>query len=269
MAPSHSTSIARCDAPGVMEGSSPGCLRKLYRHTRNQLHNAWLRGCLKHSGQGAFGCLAARLASWGTMPYHGRAFLAEMTPRGFVAPSAAISHPDLRLGKHVYIGDHVVISFLNGGGPLELQDQVQLYGDAFLQTGSGGRLRIGAGTHIQPGCHIHAILADITIGKQVEIAPGCGFYCYDHGIDPGVMIMEQPLKTKGGISVGDGAWLGHRVTVLQGVSIGAGAVIAAGSVVVHSIPDNAIAAGVPARVIRYRSAANDISKNESTLNTPT
>lgn len=268
MAASHLTTIARCDDPGTVSGTSPGCLRKLYRDTRNRLQHLWLMGWLNRSGQGAVGRLAARVASWGTMPYHGRAYLADLTPRGFIAPSAAISHPDLRLGEHVYIGDSVVVSFCEGGGPLELRDRVQVYGDAFLNTGSGGSIHIGKGTHIQPGCHMHAFLAEIRIGENVEIAPGCGFYCYDHGIVLGRTIMEQPLATKGGISVGDGAWLGHRVTVLQGVSIGAGAVIAAGAVVVHSIPDNAIAAGVPARVIRYRTAASDLSPEHLPGNTP-
>ena len=69
--------------------------------------------------------------------------------------------------------------------------------------------------------------------------------------------MDQPLTSKGGIAVGDGAWLGYQVTVLHGVTIGAGAVIAAGSVVVRDIPDNAIAAGVPAKVIKYRTASCD------------
>ena len=69
--------------------------------------------------------------------------------------------------------------------------------------------------------------------------------------------MDQPLTSKGGIAVGDGAWLGYQVTVLHGVTIGAGAVIAAGSVVVRDIPDNAIAARVPAKVIKYRTASCD------------
>jgi acetyltransferase-like isoleucine patch superfamily enzyme len=196
------------------------------------------------------------MASWNTMPYHGRSFLADLTPRGFIASSAAVSHPDLRLGNHVYVGDKVIVTCCKDGGQLELGDRVQLYGDTFLQTGAGGSIIIGEGTHVQPGCHIHAFLTGITIGKRVEIATGCGLYCYDHGIDLGQQIMEQPLKSKGGIVVGDGAWLGYRVTVLQGVNIGAGAVIAAGSVVVHDIPDNAIAAGVPARVIKFRTAAS-------------
>lgn len=174
-----------------------------------------------------------------------------------MAPRAFLTHPGLILGANVYVGDNVVISQSEAGGSVELHDNVHLYGDTFVDTGLGGRIRIGAGTHIQPGCHFHAYLSDITIGKQVEIAPRCGFYTYDHGMAPGMPIMEQPLTSKGGISVGDGAWIGYGVTVLQGVTIGEGAVVAAGAVVVHDIPNNAIAAGVPARVIGSRTMANE------------
>jgi acetyltransferase-like isoleucine patch superfamily enzyme len=165
----------------------------------------------------------------------------------------------VRLGESVYIGDKLIISKGIDGGPIELRDRVHLYGDSFVDTGSGGSIMIGAGTHIQPGCHMHAHISEIRIGRQVEIAPCCAFYNYDHGMLPGVPIMEQPLKSKGGIFVGDGAWIGHGVTVLQGVRIGEGAVIAAGAVVVHDVPDNAIAAGVPARVVGHRTAACESS----------
>lgn len=155
-----------------------------------------------------------------------------------------------------------MISRSHEGGPVEIRNRVHFYGDTFLETGMGGQITIDEGTHIQPGCHFHAYLAEIRIGRQVEIAPGCGFYNYDHGTAPGMLIMEQPLESKGGISVGDGAWIGYGVTVLQGVTIGEGAVIAAGSVVVHDVPANAIAAGVPARVIKYRTAINEGARHK-------
>lgn len=237
------------------ESSPPNLVRRVYRRIRDWLLQSWRMGWLKVSGPGRFGRIASRLASWDTTPYHGRAFLADLLPQGFIAASASVSHPDLRSGENIYIGDNVIVSCGHGGGGIELGARVQIYGETFIETGSGGSVQIGAGTHIQPGCHLHAHLADIRIGRNVEIASGCGFFPYDHGTAPGIAIMEQPLTSKGGIVIGDGAWLGYRVTVLDGVTIGAGAVIAAGSVVVRDIPDNAIAAGVPAKVIKYRTVA--------------
>lgn len=55
-----------------------------------------------------------------------------------------------------------------------------------------------------------------------------------------------------GVIIGNNIWIGAKVTVLDGVKIGSGSVIAAGAVVVKDIPDNCIVAGVPAKVISYR-----------------
>lgn len=58
--------------------------------------------------------------------------------------------------------------------------------------------------------------------------------------------------SKGGITIGDGVWIGYRATVLDGVKIGDGAVVAAGALVSSDVPPYAIVVGVPARVLRYR-----------------
>ena len=199
------------------------------------------------------GRIAASIASIGTLPFHHRSHFANRYARGFVAPTARISNDETVLGKHVYLGDRLLISKNTAGGWVRIADRAHLYGETFLETGMGGEISIGEGTHIQPGCRFHAFISNISIGRTVEIAPCCAFYSYDHGITVGKPIMDQPLTSKGGIQVGDGAWIGHGVTVLQGVLIGAGAVIGAGSVVVRDIPENAIAAGVPAKVTGYRS----------------
>lgn len=70
---------------------------------------------------------------------------------------------------------------------------------------------------------------------------------------------KQPLETKGGIEIGDGAWLGYGVIVLSGVRIGESAVIGAGSVVTRDIPAGAIAVGSPARVVKMRSELTEQS----------
>jgi PAS domain S-box-containing protein len=64
--------------------------------------------------------------------------------------------------------------------------------------------------------------------------------------------MKQPLKIRGDIIVEEGAWVGAGAIVLSGVRIGQGAVIGAGAVVLHDVPAGAVAVGVPARVVKYR-----------------
>jgi carbonic anhydrase/acetyltransferase-like protein (isoleucine patch superfamily) len=192
------------------------------------------------------------MASAFTPPYFGRVFLADLHPRGFIAPSASIAHEDLRLGAHVFIGDCVVIFGRGNAGPVTLEDAVHLYGDTQIYTADSGSVRIGQGSHIQQRCYFSSFLAPIEIGRRAEIAPNCAFYSHSHGTAAGVPIREQPLSTQGGIVIEDDVWLGFGVTVLDGVRIGSGAVIGAGSVVTTDIPDNMIASGVPARPLRKR-----------------
>lgn len=216
------------------------------------LSTRWRRFCVNRSAPHGFGRLAARLAVLNTPPYHGRTFLSRLSRKGFISPAAWIHHPQLATGQRVFIGDRVRITRFARGGPVEIGDEAQLYGETTLSTGEGGRIAIGAHTHIQVGVHLHAYMSDIRIGRKVEIAPNCAFYCYNHAIAPDQLIMDQPLESKGPIVVGDGAWLGHGVIVLAGVTIGAGAVIGAGSVVTRDVPDHGIAAGNPAKVIGSR-----------------
>jgi maltose O-acetyltransferase len=58
------------------------------------------------------------------------------------------------------------------------------------------------------------------------------------------------------VTIGNGAWLGARCTILPGVNVGEGAIVAAGAVVTHDVPANTMVAGVPARAIRDLSADN-------------
>lgn len=213
----------------------------------------WSKFWMRFAGLGYFGRIATRLATWFAPPYKGRRHLARYNSKGYVAPNATIHHANLQLGANVFIGDRVVIFQDKNGGSVELAERVHLHNDTCIQTGHGGSLKIGTDTHIQPHCQFSAYKAPIQIGCGVQIAPNCAFYPYDHGIAPGEPIKKQPLQTKGGIIIDDDAWLGFGVIVLDGVRIGKGAVVGAGAVVTHDVPDGAIAAGVPARVINMRS----------------
>ena len=117
---------------------------------------------------------------------------------------------------------------------------------------------------------------NIHIGKNVFINAGCKFQ--DQGgiyIEDGVLIghnavlatinhMEDPEKRAGmifqPIHIEKKVWLGANVTVLPGVTIGEGSVIAAGAVVTKDVPPYAVVAGVPAKVIKYRFSDEIISE---------
>jgi len=219
---------------------------------RSDLTWVWTRFWMARAGPYPRGRTATRLAAWVTPPFYGRKVLAQLSKHGYVAPAAVIDHADLRLGRHVFIGDRVTIVQDRDGGPVTLGDRVHLYGDSYIQTGDGGSIEIGPDTHIQVRNQLSAYQARIRIGCRVQIAPNCAFYPYDHGIDRGQRISDQPLTTKGDIVIDDDAWIGTGVTVLSGVRIGRGAVVAAGSVVTRDVPDEAVVAGNPARMVKER-----------------
>lgn len=208
---------------------------------------------MRYAGLSLGGRLATRLATWFVAPYKGTAHLADFNRQGYIAPSAVLSHPHLHFGANVYIGEGVIIYQAHeDGGSVQLGDRVHLHRDIIIEVGDGGSLTVGNDTYIQPRCQFAAFKAPIRIGSEVQIAPYCAFYPYNHGFAPGEVIKNQPLTTKGGILIEDDVWLGVGVVVLDGVRIGKGAVIGAGSVVTHDIPEGAIAMGVPARVIKMR-----------------
>jgi len=207
---------------------------------------------MRYAGLGHFGRIATRLAVWFSPPYYGRSHLARLNPKGYFSPSAIIHHESKCFGPNVFVGDHVVIFQAVDGGAVELDERVHIYGDTYIQTGSGGSVKIGCNSHIHPRCQLSAYKSRILIGRDVQIAPNCAFYPYNHGIAPGRLIQEQPLESKGDIVIEDDTWLGFGVIVLDGVRIGKGAVVGAGSIVSKDIPDGAIAVGSPARVVKMR-----------------
>lgn len=109
----------------------------------------------------------------------------------------------------------------------------------------------GSSTHFGKDCFVnHGCYfmdgGQITIGDNVFIGPYCGFYTATHPMN--IEERNKGLEKALPIKVGDNCWFGANVSVLQGVSIGSGCVIAAGSVVNRDVPDNCMAAGVPAVV---------------------
>lgn len=208
---------------------------------------------MRYAGLSFGGRVATRLAAWWAPPHTARYYLARLNPKGYIDPDAIIYHRNCSMGANVFIADRVVINQGKGEGRVELGDRVHLLRDSVIATGMGGSVTIGADTYVQPRCQIMGFKGPITIGCGVQIAPNCAFYSYNHGFAPDELISKQELYTKGGIVIGDDAWLGVGVIVLDGVRIGNGAVIGAGSVVTRDVPDGAIAFGVPARVVKMRS----------------
>lgn len=221
------------------------------------LRRRWERFWMGIAGLSRTGRWAMRLAAAFAPPYMARFYLARITNNPFVDPHAVIHHDKLKLGPQSFIADRVVVYQARDGGSIALDEGAHVMRDSVLETGQGGSITIGADTFLHPRCQVMAYVGDIAIGAHVAVAPNCAMYSYNHGMQPSELVKRQPLESRGGIRIGDGAWLGFGVIVLDGVTIGAGAVVGAGSVVTRDVPENAIAAGNPARVVAMRDKANE------------
>ncbi len=128
-----------------------------------------------------------------------------------------------------------------------------------------GRVIIGKRTYLSgPGIAIHSALNAVAIGQFCSIARGVQIQEYNHRLDGlSTAFIEEKLgnvrrdnaseiDSKGPILIGNDVWIGANAIIVSGVSIGDGAVIAAGAVVTKNVLPYAIMGGNPARVIRFR-----------------
>lgn len=118
--------------------------------------------------------------------------------------------------------------------------------------GSGKDIELGHRSQIG---HNAMIDHDVKIGDDVLMGPDVVMMSISHEFDdPNLPINLQGATRRQPVVIGNDVWIGTRVIILPGVHIGDGAIIGAGSVVTSHIPPNAVAVGVPARVIRFRGA---------------
>lgn len=116
--------------------------------------------------------------------------------------------------------------------------------------------RFGRGVTLgdHSGIGINASIGEQThIGSDVMMGPDCVIYTRNHRFDR----LDIPMREQGygpvePVEIGDDCWIGGRVTILPGVHVGNGAVIAAGAVVTKDVPPYAVVGGVPAKIIYNR-----------------
>nr|WP_010383587.1 DapH/DapD/GlmU-related protein [Pseudoalteromonas rubra] len=145
----------------------------------------------------------------------------------------------LRL-KGVFLYNNTVCSNVEFRGTAKIEPYCRLVGAP----------KISFGNNFYANAHCH-FLGEITFGDDVMIGPKTVIWGRDHGIELGKPMKSQP-HINAPINIGNDVWIAANVTILKGVTIGNGAVIGAGSVVTKDVPENAIAVGNPAKVIKYR-----------------
>ena len=150
-----------------------------------------------------------------------------------------------------YVGRYVRVAgrpFVRNGGTLIIGERTIIQSTTVrceLVVHSGGRLEIGPRTWMHYGCSIAA-------HDRVHIGADCHIGPYTNIIDNSYHDIEDHLVTPPSrpVIIGDNVWIGTRVIILPGVTIGDRAVIGAGAVVTKDVPPRSIAAGNPARILR-------------------
>ncbi|GAA4874362.1 acyltransferase [Ferrimonas pelagia] len=152
----------------------------------------------------------------------------------------------VRFGQHCFIAPDLAL-FAEPGRDIEIGDRCMFAAGSFLH----GPIQIGNEVSINHGCSLDGGRAGIRIGDQTRIAHGVSIYAFNHG-----MALDQPVYQQGvsskGIVIGKDVWIGARVGIVDGVTIGDHAVIGMGAVVTKDVPPYAKIAGNPARVIGDR-----------------
>lgn len=118
---------------------------------------------------------------------------------------------------------------------------------------NGVRIKIGHHSHIGERCYLWAgdSTGRIVIGDHVSLAPEVFITASDYRFVAGRPFRDQPKRERD-VIIGNDVWLGARVVVTAGVSIGDGCIVGAGAVVTRDLPPGSIAVGVPARIVSQR-----------------
>ena len=147
---------------------------------------------------------------------------ASIDPSAYVATDAKIFTDRLVLGAHSWIAALAIIR---------------------------GDIEFGQHCSVNPFAAISGL---VRFGDGVRIASHATIVGFNHGFDD----LESPIHLQplvsDGITIGDDVWIAANAVITDGVTIGSGVVVAAGAVVTSDVPDYAVVAGVPARVIRHR-----------------
>jgi acetyltransferase-like isoleucine patch superfamily enzyme len=148
----------------------------------------------------------------------------------FVCPGVQLEigrHATLRIGRWAWIGH---------GSKIRVHE---------------GEVSVGAKTVIGQECTISAF-QHVSIGRECIVADRVMLIDFDHGVTE----VDRPIRLQGiykrDVRIGHNVWLGYGACVLRGVTIGDNSIVGTSSVITREVPENAVVAGAPGRVIRMR-----------------
>lgn len=174
----------------------------------------------------------------------------------FIGKKVSIkSKSHIECGSGLTINDNCTINALCKGG-VKIGNNFSLGQNSIIEcTGVirelGESLIIGNDVGISPNAFI-SVRGKVTIGDSTIFGPGVSLFSENHIFEDKNTPIYLQGATRKGIEIGKDCWIGANVTVLDGVKIGDGCVVAAGAVVNHDVPSYTIVGGVPAKIIKNR-----------------
>lgn len=195
---------------------------------------------------------------WRTLPHR-------MALRGAdasVAWGAVVRDPShVSIGPGARVGTHAELWAFGGhpqGGPaIVLAASADIRSFALLHA-YGGSISVGRRSCVNHFCFVSGA-GGVEIGDDVMLGTHTVVLSSEHGLEDLDLPMTQQPLTSQPVLIEEDVYIGAHATILPGVTVGRGAIIGAGAVVTRSVPPYAVVAGVPARVVRYRSAAGERS----------
>ncbi len=152
----------------------------------------------------------------------------------------------VRIGKNVYIGDHVSL-IVEQGATLTIADNSFIGESCYIKC-FGGTIEIGQDVSINSKSFINGC-GGVSIGNNTRIGTQSIIIASNHKFGEPDLLVKDAI-TKQGVNLGENIWLGARVTVLDGVVIPNDSVIGACSLVSKSLPESGVYVGIPAKKIK-------------------
>jgi acetyltransferase-like isoleucine patch superfamily enzyme len=179
----------------------------------------------------------------------------------FCGRRVVIEHSyQIRSGPSLILEDNVHINALSANGFQFGRNVTVGRGSSIISTGVIARIGVGltVGDYSAIGAFSYfGAQGGINIGSSVIMGPGVRIFSENHVYSDIQVPIRKQGETRKGVIIEDDCWIGASVTIVDGVVIGTGTVVAAGSVVTKSCPPYSVLAGVPARVIKSRSSQNN------------
>lgn len=178
----------------------------------------------------------------------------------------------IRVGRNFYIQGTPFLKIRGKASNISIGNNVKVHGGIDLRNRENGTIVICDGVSFDDGCRIVAAReatvtfrarsdiggfcifncgADVTIGEDTMMAGYCYIQSSSHGMRRAQTVKSQP-HTHMPIAIGRDVWLGAGATILPGITVGDGAMVAARAVVNRDVPPFGIVAGIPAKVIGER-----------------